>query len=106
MEVGLSIQRDLICTSTGGPASTVIWRRDGQLLNIDDSNYQQSQRVVSTVNATYETTLHIPDDSIEDYSVTFECFVLNSRGNDSSSITLEGNNHRMLRIILISILFI
>ena len=90
IEVGLSVQSGLICTSTGGPATTVTWKRDGQLLTFDGSAYYQSQRIVSTSNATYETTLHIPVDSITNYHATYECLVLNSRGNDSSSIVLEG----------------
>ena len=84
------MQGCLICTSTGGPATIVTWRRDGQLLTTIDSAYHQSQRILSTSNATYETMLHIPDDSIADYHVTYECLVLNSRGNDSSSMALEG----------------
>ena len=90
IEVGLSMQSGLICTSTGGPATTVTWRRDGQLLTTTDIAFHQSQRILSTSNATYETTLHFPVDSIANYHATYECLVLNSRGNDSSSIALEG----------------
>ena len=90
IEVGLSMQGSLICTSTGGPATSVTWRRDGQLLTTDDSAYHQSQRIVSTSSATYETILHITFDSITNYHAMYECLVFNSRGNDSSSIALEG----------------
>ena len=101
MEVGLNmIQRSLICISTGGPATTVVWRRDGQLLTIDENTYQQSQRIVSTQNATYETTLYIPNDSIEDYNATYKCLVFNSRGSDSSSITLEGKGYSVLKLLI------
>ena len=93
MEIELNIRRGLICTSTGGPATIVTWRRDGQLLTTDGSTYQQSQRIVFTENGTYETTLHIPVDSIKDYNAIYECYVLNSRGNDSSTITLEGKHY-------------
>ena len=98
MEIELGTHRGLTCTSTGGPVTTVTWRRDGQLLTINESTYQQSQRIVSTENATYETTLHIANNNIENYHATYECLVLNSRGSDSSSITLEGKDNRMLKI--------
>ena len=88
--VELSVQGGLICTSTGGSATTVTWRRDGQVLTFDDSAYHQSQRIVSTSSATYETILHITFDSITNYHAMYECLVFNSRGNDSSSIALEG----------------
>ena len=39
-------------TSTGGPPTTVTWRRNGELLIIDETTYQQSQRVVDRVRAT------------------------------------------------------
>ena len=100
IELNIKNESGLICTSTDGPATTVTWRRDGQLLTIDENTYQQSQRIVFTENATYETTLCIPDDSIENYNATYECLVLNSRGSDSSSITLEGKDYRLLKLLI------
>ena len=47
---------DLVCTSFGGPATVVTWKKNGQLL----TTYQQKQRLLSTENATYENTLSIP----------------------------------------------
>ena len=86
----MRIHSGLICTSIGGPVTTLTWKRDGQLLIINETTYQQSQWIVFTENATYETILHIPDDNIANYNAIYECLVFNSRGNDSSSITLEG----------------
>ena len=91
IEVGYDLNSsDVTCTSTDGPATTVIWRRNGKLLTIDEGTYRQSQMIVSTENAIYKTTLHFPVDSIEDYNAIYECMVLNSRGNDSSNIMLQG----------------
>ena len=80
----------LVCTSTGGPATTVIWKINNQVLIIGDTAYQQSQRIAFTENATFENILHIPSDSIANYDATYECLVINSVGNDSMSFRPEG----------------
>ena len=83
----------LVCTSTGGPATNVIWKRNGLELNFEGTNYQQSKRIVFTENATYQTTLRISDDSIENYNAVYDCVVINSRGNDSLRTTVvEGES--------------
>lgn len=83
---------NLVCTSSGGPATIVTWKKNGQLLTNIETTYQQNQRIIFTVNATYENTLHIPSDSIVAYNAMYECLVANSRGNDSSIVSLEGIN--------------
>ena len=65
----------LTCTSTGGPPTTVTWKRNGVL--VDDSLYQQSQTVVDSETATYENMLF--SDSITDFAATFTCQVNNVR---------------------------
>ena len=50
---------DLICISTGGPPTTVTWRKNGQPLIIDDTRYQQSQRITDTTTATYQNIIII-----------------------------------------------
>ena len=82
--------RGLVCTSTGGPATNVIWKINSHLLITDGSPYQQSQRIVSKEDATFENILHIPSDSIANYNTIYECLVMNSVGNDSMSLRLEG----------------
>ena len=78
----------LICTSSGGPATAVSWKKNG--MTITESTYLQTQMMVFTENATYKSMLHIPDNSIENYHAIYECLVSNSRGSNSSRITLEG----------------
>ena len=49
----------LTCTSTGGPSTTVSWRRDGILLS-DDSTYNiTSQILVNLITDTYNHTLTV-----------------------------------------------
>ena len=93
MVVSITANRDavpppLVCTSTGGPATTVIWKVNNQITN--GRLYQQRQRIASHQNATFQNILHIPIDSIANYDATYECLVMNSVGNDSLSFRLEG----------------
>ena len=85
--------KDFLCTSSGGPTTTVQWKKNSQLLNTNGTNYQKTQRIISTENATYENKLHVVNDSMLYYNDTFECLVMNSRGNHSSSIVIEGTNY-------------
>lgn len=85
----------LTCTSTGGPPTTVTWRKNGVLVN--DSLYQQSQIVLNTTTATYENILY--SDRIEDLVGSFTCSVINSRGNNSMSIFTNGNYNIIMPII-------
>ena len=39
------------CTSTGGPPTTVVWKNIG--VPVDLSLYEQNQRLINTVDATY-----------------------------------------------------
>ena len=48
----------LICTSTGGPATTVTWKRDGVVIT-HNATYQQTKSLVDPVTGTYQTVLTI-----------------------------------------------
>ena len=75
----------LTCTSTGGPATTVTWRKNGAVVEVDGITYHQSQRVVDTTTATYENFLVLsrnPDKVTGNYT----CFVGNKRANASSEL--------------------
>ena len=76
----------LTCTSTGGPPTTVTWRKNGTL--VDDSLFQQSQRVVDTENATYENVLF--NDDITNFKGIFTCEVSNARGTNQETMELNG----------------
>ena len=81
--------RTLTCTSTGGPATTFTWRKDGVVI-ILNATYQQTKRVVDPVASTYQTVLTI-DPSV-DIMGTYNCTVENARGSDSAAtLTVAGN---------------
>ena len=67
--------RTLTCTSTGGPATTVTWRRDGDLI-IPNATHQQTKRLIDPVNGTYQTVLTIDS---SDIAGTYNCTVENDR---------------------------
>lgn len=84
------IKPTLICTSTGGPATSVTWKRNQTYLRTDGIAYQQSQIITDTQNAEYRTELTLSMTSIEDFDTTYECIVENSRGSANASLKLEG----------------
>ena len=80
--------RTLTCTSTGGPATAVTWRRDGELITLN-ATYQQTKRVVDPVVGTYHTLLTI-DPSV-DIMGGYNCTVENARGSGSATLIIAGN---------------
>ena len=76
----------LTCTSTGGPPTTVTWRKNGVLVN--DTLFHQSQRVVDTNTATYENLLISHD--IANLIGNFSCLVSNDRGTREQTVELNG----------------
>ena len=73
----------LSCTSTGGPATTVSWRRDGTMLSDNSNNYITSQ-VVNSVTATYTNTLTVTGRLAGHY----QCSVSNVRTPSGSTQSL------------------
>ena len=82
--------RTLTCTSTGGPATNVTWRRDGIVITLNDT-HQQTKRVVDSVNGTYQTVLTINSSVGQDDIVgTYTCTVENDRGESSQTVVVSG----------------
>ena len=74
----------LNCTSSGGPATNVTWRKDNVIIPLTSSTYQQSQRVADEVTSTYHNLLSITSSNIEDHIGSFSCTVKNNRGNSEN----------------------
>ena len=77
----------LTCTSTGGPPTTVTWRKNGVPVNI--SLYEKSQRLVDAESATYQSVLFNND--VTDFVGTFTCEISNVRLTVPVQDTLELN---------------
>ena len=75
----------LTCISTGGPATTVTWRRDGVVITLN-ATYQQTQIVTNTTTSTYQTVLTI-DPSVGIVG-TYNCTVENTRGRSSVTVVV------------------
>ena len=78
----------LTCMSTGGPATTVTWMKDNQILQIDGRIYRQKQRIIHTSNATYENILY-SDDAANLVGV-LTCIVENARGRSEMTLSTIG----------------
>ena len=76
----------LTCTSTGGPPTTVTWMVDGMLVN--ETLYEQSQRLVDAEEATYENVLF--NDDVANFVGSFTCEVSNARGMNQVTTVLNG----------------
>ena len=77
----------LTCTSTGGPVTTVIWMRDGEVLT--ESSYYNitSWMLLHPENATYTHTLRVTGRLVGEY----ECTVANiGTPSSSGNLTVEG----------------
>ena len=79
--------RTLTCTSTGGPATTVTWTKDGAVIT-PSTTHQQTQMIVDTVEGTYQNTVTIAGHLYGLYS----CMVENYRGSSNRSEFLYGES--------------
>ena len=79
---------NLTCTSSGGPATRVTWRKNCAVLP-NNAMYQQTQMVTQTQAATYQNTLVI-DSAVTDRDGVYTCSVTNARGYDSGVTGMGG----------------
>ena len=84
--------RNFTCTSTGGPATTVTWRRDGVVITLN-ATYHQTKSLVDPVTSTYQTVLNI-DQSLEQMNIagTYSCTVENARGESLETVVVPGES--------------
>ena len=89
----------LICVSTGGPATTVIWKRNDIIILSDgNGDYQQIQTVLDTQTATYENKLFS-----NELVGNFTCTVINSRGRAETMLLLNGNDNNNGILLIITL---
>ena len=75
----LSPQFTLTCVSTGGPATTVTWTRDGATVSYNAAHVL-TQTVTDLVNVNYSNVLTVTGRE----PGTYQCSVTNDRGSNSS----------------------
>lgn len=78
----------LNCTSSGSPATYVMWRKDGVILS-ESTTYRMSQIFYSGTASTYFSLLEV---TAGPYAVTgdYSCEVSNSGGNATRNVTFRG----------------
>ena len=78
----------LTCVSTGGPATTVTWTRDGETVSYDDYHVL-SQTVTDIMGSTCSNVLTVTGREPGSY----QCAVANDRGSASSQpLTVQGKS--------------
>ena len=79
------------CVSTGSPATTVSWMKDG--LPIDDSTgYTHTQTVTDRANSTYSNVLRVSEGAPGRVAGTYTCTVYNELGNDTREVVAVGES--------------
>ena len=78
----------LLCISTSGPATTVVWSQDGVTLQDDLNFIETSQRIVSSELDLYFNTLRLSRSNETQNVGIYRCHVINNRGNDSIELTV------------------
>ena len=82
----------LTCTSSGGPATNVIWKKDGVVITLNGT-YQQTQIVTNTTTSTYQTVLTINSSvNQSDIEGMYNCTVENIRGGSSKTVVVPGES--------------
>ena len=82
----------LTCASNGGPATTVIWTKDGVMISLN-ATYTQSQVVTNGTSGRYNTVLNITADPAGIVG-TYACTVSNFRGSSvTRSISVKGETY-------------
>ena len=89
---------NLTCTSSGGPATSVTWRKNCAVLP-NSAIYQQTQTVTQTQTATYQNTLVI-NSTVTDHDGVYTCSVTNARGYSNGAIGVGG---KLQKIVTMSI---
>ncbi len=82
----------LTCVSNGGPASEVVWTKDGDTVSTD--NYTLTQTVSSTFPITYENVLTASN--IADLVGTFTCTVSNIRGASNTAVVILNGEYLII----------
>ena len=91
--------RTLTCTSTGGPATTVTWTKDGAVIT-PNTTHQQTQMIVDTVGGIYQNTLTIAQSVTGDnlYGL-YSCMAKNSWGTSNRTHYVYGKIHNWIVIM-------
>ena len=77
----------LTCDSSGGPATTVLWKIGDTVLS-DDSDHDMTKTLVDQSVPTYRSTLTVRGRR----PGTYKCNVTNSKGESMTSLLVKGSS--------------
>ena len=82
--------RTLTCTSTGGPATTFTWTKDGAVISFNGT-FQQTKRVVDATRGIYQNILTIAQ-SVAEHNVygLYNCMVETPIGHSNRTLRYLG----------------
>ena len=84
--------RTLTCESTGSPATSVSWMKDGDLLTTDGpTGYILTQTVTDRPSSTYSNVLTVSETTTGGVASTYTCIVANDLGSHARKIVAIGN---------------
>ena len=85
------VNRTLTCKSTGSPATTVSWMKDGLLLTTNGSTgYTLTQTVTNRSSSTYSNVLTVSETATNGVTGTYTCTVANDFGSDARELVAIG----------------
>ncbi len=84
----------LTCNSSGGPATTVQWRRVGREVH-DDSNHDMTSSLVDRSGPDYTSTLRVRGRK----NGLYHCTVRNSKGTFTRTLTVIGTWRMTLTVV-------
>lgn len=93
-------QQSLTCTSANGPATQVIWERNGAALSLDGNSYSQIQLINDTNESIYDSTLFIRDLSPADVAGNYSCTIKNVRDRLGIKQVIEINGECNLNVAI------
>ena len=82
-----TLTTSLLCSTSGGPVTTVTWTQDDVVLRGEDVVSGQNLEVLNVV---YHNTLELRRGREEENVGVYQCSVSNSRGSTSLQLTVEG----------------
>ena len=87
------VSRTLTCTSTGGPANTVTWTKDGAVIT-PIGTFQQTKRVVDATRGIYQNILTIAQ-SVAEHNVygLYSCMVETPIGHSNRTLRYFGKQY-------------
>ena len=85
--MSLQLSQTIVCVSTGGPATSVIWLKDDILVNLE--HYVNSQLIIDSTTATYENRLQIINKT-SNAAGNYSCHVSNLNGESIQSLYIKG----------------